>query len=617
MVNSRGILQLSRKIAVSALTLLAAQLAFAYPVQLANSPDSNLALTTAAINSAQQSLLINIYDLSSSEIVQAIINQVNRGVHVELLQEGQPVGGISAAARGLQSGLIQAMSQAAGSDRYVEMSSRTASGDKVKRRFRYDHAKYIVVDSSSLLIGSENYSPTGQPEPGTTGNRGWEVWLQDSEVAQEFASMFASDSDPSNQDIQNLLGMSGAIGSGNGSAATPPTRHPRPKKPVKPKDDFTSAEADLYSANGGNIVQADASAVAPLASPVSSQQGLLNLLNSAQSSIMIEQMELQPQWKQNGSSSSSPLMDAILAAARRGVHVSVLLNDERVFAHGGKVDSKNTDAITALNNAASSEGLPVEARTANLKAMGVTYIHNKGALVDGQQTLISSINWDQNSIQNNRETAVVLTSADVYNYYYAAFQSDWNNSGTADSGGDLGNGNVNPDSLSIEDPSAQDQDQDQVDDATMMNAASFNVVERDFIDSTHVDGDVLPSECPNSIQASLDVGSIDTTEAGGDPSYQELQGMRFRTAFKRLSRGCTFRADTDQGTFYLQFRTRSNGQWLAVIEGYTSSGKLFSIRGVISKSGREQGEAQIGAHVYESSTSSRSIADADLELDLD
>lgn len=405
---------------------VASQTAFAFSVQMASSPESNLSLTVMAINSAQQSILVNIYDLSSPEIVQALSAQVSRGIHVEILQEGQPVGGISAAAAGLQSGLIDAMNAAAmngvtnsatnqaGNDRYVEMSSRDANGDKVTRRFRWDHAKYMVIDAASLVVGSENYSPTGQPEAGTLGNRGWEVWVQDSELASQFGDMFRSDSDPSNADIQNLLGDTSGPNPGSGSGANSggSTWNPGP-----------------VVSNQAGIGEADASVIVPIASPTSSQQGILNLLNSAQSSIMVEQMEFEPIWKDG---SNSPLLDALIAAAGRGVQVMVLLNDERVFAHGDNVDPKNTDAVTMLNHAAASQNLPIQARIANLKAMGVTYIHNKGVLVDGSQTLVSSINWDQNSLENNRETGLILTSPAINQFYTATFQSDWNNSATPD-----------------------------------------------------------------------------------------------------------------------------------------------------------------------------------------
>jgi phosphatidylserine/phosphatidylglycerophosphate/cardiolipin synthase-like enzyme len=58
--------------------------------------------------------------------------------------------------------------------------------------------------------------------------------------------------------------------------------------------------------------------------------------------------------------------------------------------------------------------------------MGVKYIHNKGAIADGERVLVSSINWNRNSLENNRETAVVIHSQEVSDYYKELFESDWN-----------------------------------------------------------------------------------------------------------------------------------------------------------------------------------------------
>jgi len=129
----------------------------AFTVDVANAPSNNLALTVSAIQSAKQSLFINIYELTSSEIEQAIINRIQAGVNVQILEEGQPVGGFSAAARGVQAQINQAMKSSGNrADHLFEMTS--AAGGK--RRFHFDHGKYAVIDGNSLLIGSENYSPS-------------------------------------------------------------------------------------------------------------------------------------------------------------------------------------------------------------------------------------------------------------------------------------------------------------------------------------------------------------------------------------------------------------------------------------------------------------------------
>ncbi|MGZ6331407.1 MAG: phospholipase D-like domain-containing protein [Bdellovibrionota bacterium] len=389
---------------------LAGHLAWAIDVEVAEAPTTDLGLAVAAIQSAQSTLLLNIYELTSPQIADALLGRINAGVQVEIIEEGQPVGGLSAAAKGIQTQLADAMKSSRAGDRLLEMSSKAGG----KRRFRYDHAKYAVIDGQRLLIGSENYSPTGNPVPGTKGNRGWEVVIHDVAIAQTFESMFQSDADTSAGDLLDLTR----------SAALDVRRKPKPKPthpaPIQP--------APVNSAPVGNAPALEAAAITPVTSPDSSLKGLLALIDGAQTSLEIEQMTIDPNWGTHGG--QSPLVDAILRAARRGVQVRVLLNDESVFNHSSK-PSKPKNPVTAdsLNQAASSEGLSLTAKIADIKAMGVDYIHNKGALADGHLTLISSINWDENSIEKNRETAVLIDSADVNAHYLALFDRDWSVSG--------------------------------------------------------------------------------------------------------------------------------------------------------------------------------------------
>jgi phosphatidylserine/phosphatidylglycerophosphate/cardiolipin synthase-like enzyme len=83
----------------------------AVPVELGEAPASTLALTLKAIRGAKSDLRINIYELSSAEIAQAIVDRLEAGVHVDLLLEGQPVGGMSRAEKALQAKIAQAMSE--------------------------------------------------------------------------------------------------------------------------------------------------------------------------------------------------------------------------------------------------------------------------------------------------------------------------------------------------------------------------------------------------------------------------------------------------------------------------------------------------------------------------
>jgi len=384
--------------------------AHALELLLPSRPADNLDLTLSAINRAHRSLKVNIYQLSSAPIVSALKAKIAEGLSVQILEEGQPVGGLSAGERASRDDLAHAFAQnSARTSFFREMSSHGSE----PRRFRFDHAKYVVADDKAVLIGSENYTDTGNPGEATKGNRGWEAIVNDDAFAEQFIDLFAGDSGKGNGDVLDIKARD------LGDAL----HNLFPSFDVPSLNDSNSEAAPTRAVEVASVTQ--------VVSPTTSLEGLTNLLRSAKQSIDLEQMTFAATWDRGAS--SSPLLDEVLAAARRGVKVRVLLNDERAFGPPRKNAKPTPNVITnqLLNETAAREGLPLESRIANVARMGVTYIHNKGALVDGRRVLISSINWNQNSVTENREAAVVVDGPAAYGYHEALFQQDWSASAPA------------------------------------------------------------------------------------------------------------------------------------------------------------------------------------------
>lgn len=401
---------------------------WAFPLEVAESPGSNLNLTVKAIRSAKNTLNINIYEFTSSEVKDAILDRIRAGVQVQILEEGQPVGGFSAAAKEIFSEVSDAMHGQNAANRYLLMSSKNHS---VKRRFRFDHGKYIVIDGKMLLIGSENYSPGGQPLPGSKGNRGWEVLLSYPEMAYEYDQLFAQDTDPAHEDLadsfappvedtgDDLMSLFAAPQAWAQSSIQ--DWKSTIEEGFDPSLQLSAADLPKQSEPGLFITRLDAGSAEKVTSPESSLSGLLSLIGSAKTHLDIEVMTFDYNW--GGPDAKSPLFAAVVEAAQRGVKVRVLMNDERAFSSSAK--QKNLITANAFNSLAKKQKLSLTAAVANLKAMKVKIIHNKGALVDGDTTLISSINWNKNSVTNNRETAVILKSEQVYEHYHQLFEQDW------------------------------------------------------------------------------------------------------------------------------------------------------------------------------------------------
>jgi len=186
-------------------------------------------------------------------------------------------------------------------------------------------------------------------------------------------------------------------------------------------------------------------ASATLVSSPNSQAGIVQFIDSANESLDIEQMSYPLEWKVasspsiTSSSVQNPAITALIAAARRGTTVRVLLNDDNSFAHpkpdnpdgdlsDGVGKQTNQKTVDYLNQLAATDSLKIEARIVNISAVEITYIHNKGMIADGQRSFISSINGTQNSVMNNREIAINLESAEGAAYYKTAFDFDWNQS---------------------------------------------------------------------------------------------------------------------------------------------------------------------------------------------
>ncbi len=393
----------------------------AVPARFGLSPDNTQELLLSVINSAKKELIVNIYEFSSPVISKALVDQIKKGITLEILIEGQPFGGkVSPGGLDTLRALRTAMDQSSASNRlFVMTNANTAS----TRRFAFDHAKYVIADGSTLLIASENFTATGHPNSGIVGNRGWETVLESPDLAAKMKAIFTQDTDLTHGDVIEW----------NAVASLPP---------VAPDPAATPTKRTVVAlpAGKGDVANAE------IISSPNSLNDLVSLMRSAKDHLDVEQMSLPSQWR-SPHVALSPLVSEMIAAARRGVTVRVLLNDEDAFktlvqnspAHVTLPDpgtpsvgagKMNPNEVTArlLLQAARCEKLPLSARIVSIKNTQITYIHNKGYLVDGNKALVSSINGTQNSVINNREIAILLESKDAAQYFGKAFSFDWDNS---------------------------------------------------------------------------------------------------------------------------------------------------------------------------------------------
>jgi len=341
------------------------------------SPDSSLEVFSGAVASAQHRVLVNVYELSSANITDALVDAEERGVDVEVLLEGGPVGGISPE----EKAAIWRLNQTG-----IPVFEMTSSGSG-HAPYRYDHAKYVVFDDRAVLVTSENFGHSGFPPKGETGNRGWGVWLDNPRLAAYFSDLYRADT--------GGPAIVPVYGSESPAEVYSVVSYPAPFAPAT----FTGAR------------------VTPVIAPDTSN-AITGLLDSAQESIEIEQAYITNETK----TGLNPYLASAINASRRGVHVRVLLDS---YWFNTKDAADNDEMVALINRIAATEHLPLEARCVDLEAGGFEKIHNKGVIVDDRAVLVSSINWNTNSPGFNREAGVIVEQPEVARYFRTVFDADW------------------------------------------------------------------------------------------------------------------------------------------------------------------------------------------------
>lgn len=402
------------------LALFTSHQALAFPAQFSVSPDNSQALLMEHVRSAQKSLVINIYMWTSFRLSNLVIEKIKEGVETQILVETQPFGGQIVSVQKKVLDELDAAIKASGNpkNKLFMMNDRNGSA---KRRYTFDHAKYVVVDGAQSYVGSENFVNSGaMADPKRKGNRGWQVALSDRATAQKLLAFFKQDTAAGNADVSAY----------DPSFVSVKELPPLPAKEGAPQDN--SRTLPVFAGGAGDV-----SAATFCASP-KSRACIADFIRSARESLDIQHMSLPLLWpKADGSREMNPILVEAIAAAQRGVKVRILLNPNHKNEGGGeKPDARpntpppyDADATLAeLRKLARAGKIPLEAAIMDNEALQLFTTHNKGMLADGRRAFVGSINGTWNAVENNREIAVALDSPAAAQYYGRVFNADWEKS---------------------------------------------------------------------------------------------------------------------------------------------------------------------------------------------
>lgn len=369
------------------------------------SPESAYNLLDETIRSARSSIELNIYMLTNRNINAALAERAENGVKVTVLLEGEVFGGemllpVKNALDVLQTAFKE---KSNGRGKFLVMSSQ---GGKLKRRYAYNHAKYMIVDGKTVFVSSENITGSAFGNNNYSGGtRGWQIAIESKSLAANLGRIFREDSTGS-----DVVPYDKAI-----FKIKDPGNNPLP--PRSPRT------VNLFP-----LLRGTATAQSLCVSP-KSLDCIVSFIRSAKKELLVEEMSLPLTWvsRTGGAGKPNPIVQELLAAGKRGVKVRVLLNDDDAFGDSdeSKAAERNDLTVKWLKAEAAKARIPLQAATFNHKAVQVNYVHNKGMVADGARVFVSSINGTENSVQNNREVAVSVESASAAKYFSDVFNFDW------------------------------------------------------------------------------------------------------------------------------------------------------------------------------------------------
>ncbi len=357
--------------------------------QLFVSPDSSFNTIKSAIDSSESSIWLAVYEFGGVELAELLANAASRGLDVKVLLDGSPAGGISADERTAMNILSSAGAE-------VKLMNGVGSHTK---RYNFMHAKYAVIDGDTLIVMSENWSPTGIPMQNMSGNRGWGAIIENMQLAEYMQEVF--NADWNGNDMTPYEGT-GSVDDGSSSGTVP-----------------YGAGTDKYTPVYDDLIVSGDFTVTPVVAPDTSMNGstVLGMIDSATRLVYVEQFYADKTWK----GGPNKYLEAVVNASRRGCEVKVLLDS--TWYNTQKDDyTDNDNTVEYINKIADAEGLDMEARLIRLNDL--VKLHNKGVIAD-DGVLISSINWNKNSPSRNREAGLIIENKEVAEYYRDVFLSDW------------------------------------------------------------------------------------------------------------------------------------------------------------------------------------------------
>lgn len=389
----------------------------------ASSPENSFAVMVQALREAKKSIWLHVYEFKHELLCDELISAKTRGIEVRVYLEGSPVGGIPDGERHVVQRLTDAKIP-------VLFLGAPKGSKRLRVRYRFDHAKYVIIDGTTAIIGSENYGYSGMPIDPSYGNRGWVIRIDEPDFAAQLAQVFNDDTSRPFPDLEGTTLASKAYPDLVGPEDAHDDTYGPPYKDPNFKPDRALRTGGYKRRRAPKAVRGKVSLelVTCPDTCLDEKNAVIGLIHSATKELIITQNSIPPHWgsKKKDTFETAPNLPlaAVIAAARRGVRTRVLI-DSTWYNVEAKDPNDNDDTCRFLAKLSAEEELDLACKVIDLQAAHLEKIHTKGVIADGARVLISSINWTENSFKGNREVGVVVGHPEIAGYYRDLFLGDW------------------------------------------------------------------------------------------------------------------------------------------------------------------------------------------------
>ena len=348
------------------------------------SPDCSYEVIVNELRKANTSIYFNIYEFTNPFLCDELVAALKRNVSVKIFAEGSPVGGIDDREKVILKKILDYGGEV-----------RLIVNDKAKKiyaRYTFDHGKYLVIDNKTVIVESCNWAKTGVPVDPSFGNRDWGVVIRNINVAEYFLDVFMEDYNPERCDSLSFSEYNYSL-----------------------SPDFCMDETVIKGIYVPSFKQGNFSgnfSVTPVFSPDTSYNAICDMIKSANNSIYIQQMYIYRDWDDR----INPFVELLVNKSLSGVDVKVILN------YNPDYEDTNIKCILTKKYF-EKNGIEVKFIFTNWSYFA--NIHNKGMIVDNKSVLISSVNWNEDSVVRNREAGVIIENEEVAGYYVSVFFYDW------------------------------------------------------------------------------------------------------------------------------------------------------------------------------------------------